>query len=93
MSFEFDPAAEDLPALPETDNIDRQESAKERSAARKPLVRIDYDLCEETGVCAQVCPENVFDAKDGHVHVIAAEACTECWICVENCISGAIDIG
>jgi NAD-dependent dihydropyrimidine dehydrogenase PreA subunit len=84
VSIEFD--------VPQFDKIDRQENAKDRGE-RRPLVRIDYDICEDTGVCAQVCPEDVLEFADGHSHVVKPEACTECWICVENCISGAIEIG
>jgi Fe-S-cluster-containing hydrogenase component 2 len=43
-------------------------------------------------VCAQVCPEDVFEHEDGVTRVVQAQACTECWTCVENCASGAIEI-
>jgi Fe-S-cluster-containing hydrogenase component 2 len=55
-------------------------------------VRIDAEVCEATGVCAQVCPEDVFEHEDGVTRVVQAQACTECWTCVENCASGAIEI-
>lgn len=56
------------------------------------IVRIDYDVCESTGVCAQVCPEDVFEHDGGRTHVVKPEACTNCWICVDNCVSGAVEI-
>jgi MinD superfamily P-loop ATPase len=93
MSFDFDPTEDDLPSFPEVDKIDRQENANDKAAAKRPIVRIDYDLCDETGACAQVCPEDVFESRDSQVQVLKPDACTECWICVENCVSGAIDIG
>jgi MinD superfamily P-loop ATPase len=97
MASEFDPpdfdAFEGIPSLPEVDKLDRQETANDRKQATRPVIRIDFDLCEDTGVCAQVCPEDVIEFRNGHPHVVKPEACTECWICVENCVSGAIDIG
>ncbi len=55
-------------------------------------ISINSDLCEQTGVCAQVCPEDVFDTVDGKVVVMNPGQCTSCWICVENCASGAIEL-
>jgi MinD superfamily P-loop ATPase len=76
---------------PRKDRIDRPETAdKDRGRA---IVRIDADLCEDTGVCAMVCPEDVLMFRQGHPLVVKPTACTECWICVENCVSGAIAIG
>jgi ferredoxin len=88
---DFDPF-EGIPSLPEFDKVDRQETANDKNAAFRPVIRIDYDLCDSTGVCSQVCPEDVIEFRDGQSAVIKPEACTECWICVENCVTGAIDI-
>ena len=77
----------------EIDKIDRQDSASERGGKKPSVIRIDYDLCEYTGVCSQVCPEDVHDFRNGQSIVIKPDDCTECWICVENCVSGAIEIG
>lgn len=89
--FEFDPGDGSLPELPELDRIDTQDAAGE-VPQRQAVVRIDHDLCEATGVCAAVCPEDVLEHARGHTKVVRPEACTECWICVENCVSGAIEI-
>ncbi len=91
MSFEFDP--QDIGSGPmEIDNIDRQDDAAQK-LNQGAVVKIDYDLCDESGVCSEVCPESVIEFKSGHPAVTKPEGCTECWICVENCVSGAIDIG
>ncbi len=55
-------------------------------------VSINYDLCEATGVCATVCPEDVLAHQGGRTEILKPEACTGCWICVEHCASGAIEL-
>lgn len=55
-------------------------------------VSIDTDACEASGTCAMVCPEDVLEFRDGMPVVVKNAACTNCWICVENCCSGAITV-
>jgi NAD-dependent dihydropyrimidine dehydrogenase PreA subunit len=55
-------------------------------------IQINYDLCEASGVCAIVCPEDVMEYENGRISIINQPACTDCWICVENCTAGAIEI-
>jgi len=55
-------------------------------------IQIDFDLCESTGACATVCPENVLEHDNGRTTIVNAQACTTCWICVDNCVSGAIEL-
>ena len=55
-------------------------------------ITIDFELCEGTGVCEQVCPEDVFEHKDGKTTVAKPNLCSECWICVDHCVAGAIEI-
>ena len=55
-------------------------------------VTINHDICESTGCCASVCPEDVFKHESGRTQVVNAPACTDCWICVDNCVAGAIDL-
>lgn len=73
------------------DRIERQDNANEK--IKQTVIRIDYDICEDSGVCTEVCPEDVLTLRGGHTRIDKPEACTECWICVENCVSGAIEIG
>lgn len=60
----------------------------------KQIVRVivNQSTCERTGVCEQVCPEDVFLFQEGRTRVLRASNCTYCWICVENCVSGAITL-
>ncbi|MEW5807364.1 MAG: 4Fe-4S binding protein [Acidobacteriota bacterium] len=55
-------------------------------------VIIDYALCEGSGFCAQVCPEDVFEHKDGETRIVNENACTYCYLCVENCPNNAITL-
>jgi NAD-dependent dihydropyrimidine dehydrogenase PreA subunit len=55
-------------------------------------ISIDYDLCENSGACVAVCPEHVLEQENGHTVIVDSQACISCWICVDNCVSGAIEI-
>ena len=55
-------------------------------------ITIDLDVCENTGVCAMVCPEDIIEIKNCHPVVINAVACTSCFKCAESCISSAIEV-
>jgi NAD-dependent dihydropyrimidine dehydrogenase PreA subunit len=88
MGFDCDDDYHDL--LPEIDKIDLSQGSKQN--AGQVTIRIDLDLCDSTSVCTQVCPEDVLEFRNGQPTVARVEKCTECWICVENCTSGAIDI-
>ena len=55
-------------------------------------IQINYDICESSGVCAMVCPEDVIEYENGRIEITNKLACTDCWICIENCTAGAIEI-
>ena len=55
-------------------------------------VSIDYDLCENTGCCEMVCPEDVLEQESGRVSIVDQQKCTACWLCVDNCVAGAITV-
>ncbi len=55
-------------------------------------VSIDHDLCENTGCCEAVCPEDVLEHENGRTTIIDQQKCTSCWVCVDNCVAGAITV-
>jgi NAD-dependent dihydropyrimidine dehydrogenase PreA subunit len=55
-------------------------------------ISIDYDLCEASGACAAVCPEDVLEHVNGQTSILRPEACIACWLCVEQCVAGAIQL-
>lgn len=55
-------------------------------------ITIDVDLCENTGCCETVCPEDVLEHENGRTQIVSPQKCTSCWICVDQCVSGAIEI-
>jgi len=61
-----------------------------------PNVIVDLDACEGAGVCAEVCPMNVYDMvdKDGgkKADPARAEDCILCLACVNACPTGAITV-
>ncbi len=55
-------------------------------------VKIDYTVCENHQICREVCPDDVFELRTGKIVVMRQENCSECWLCVQNCPTGAVTI-
>jgi NAD-dependent dihydropyrimidine dehydrogenase PreA subunit len=55
-------------------------------------IKIDYDLCDNSGTCEMVCPEDVLEQDAKRMMIVSPQACTNCWVCVDNCTSGALEI-
>lgn len=53
-------------------------------------IYIDPNLCQSSGACAAVCPEQCIQTKDGYVSVIDSFDCTRCGKCLEACAVGAV---
>ena len=56
------------------------------------IVRINYNECEDSRFCIELCPEDVFEIVSGKVRVTKDDDCTGCYLCVENCPTGAVSI-
>lgn len=55
-------------------------------------LRYDPHLCTGCGMCAQVCPHEVFTMKMGKAWPLKFGLCMECGACQMNCPSGAISV-
>ena len=92
MSSKFDSQDNIDLTSPGLKKIDIQEDGRDRNAEKACPIRIDYDVCDNTGACVLVCPEDVIESVNGMSTVVRGEACTECWLCVENCPSSAVEM-
>ena len=91
MSSDFDPPDNMDQTPPGLSRIDTTDDARDRVGKASPI-RIDYDVCDDTGACILVCPEDVIERVNNISTVARGEACTECWLCVENCPSAAVEM-
>lgn len=57
-----------------------------------PKVKVDENKCIGCGTCAQVCPQSVFEIKDGKSKVVKEDACVGCRACENSCPTGAITV-
>lgn len=46
-------------------------------------------VCTQCGKCAEACPEDAIDEKDG-IYLIDEEKCTRCLVCVDACPLGVM---
>ncbi len=60
----------------------------------KNVVTLEYsaDKCVGCGMCAEVCPHQVFVMENGKARVVARDLCMECGACALNCAAKAISV-
>ena len=56
----------------------------------KPIV--DEKKCSGSGTCISVCPQGVFEIKNGKSKVIYPEKCIGCYACETACPKDAIKL-
>jgi NAD-dependent dihydropyrimidine dehydrogenase PreA subunit len=55
-------------------------------------LELDRELCIGCGLCAELCPHQVFTVSDGKATVADRDACMECGACALNCPVTAIAV-
>jgi NAD-dependent dihydropyrimidine dehydrogenase PreA subunit len=54
-------------------------------------IKVDYDLCDGSGDCVEVCPTAVYELVDNKSTAPEIDECIECCACVEACPQNAIE--
>jgi len=64
----------------------------ERTMVRRPIVRIDEELCNGCGLCVIPCAEGAIELVDGKARVLKEELCDGAGFCLGVCPTGALTI-
>ncbi|MBM3291912.1 ferredoxin family protein [Candidatus Bathyarchaeota archaeon] len=57
-----------------------------------PKITVDHSKCDGEGVCADVCPMNVYDIVGKKSQPNRADDCIGCMACVNSCPTQAITV-
>ncbi len=58
----------------------------------RQIIRIDEDLCDGCGLCAQGCPEGALQMIDGKARLVSEITCDGLGACIGECPRGAITL-
>ena len=53
---------------------------------------LDPEKCTGCGMCAEVCPHDVFDITDRKAQIADKDLCMECGACALNCPAAALTV-
>jgi MinD superfamily P-loop ATPase len=59
---------------------------------KRPIVRINEDLCTGCGLCVTPCAEGAIEIVDGKARVIHEELCDGAGFCLAVCPTGALTV-
>ena len=63
-----------------------------RYLANVTTLTLDADRCVGCRMCQTVCPQEVWEVRDGKAVIVDRDACMECSACAMNCAEGAIHV-
>jgi NAD-dependent dihydropyrimidine dehydrogenase PreA subunit len=55
-------------------------------------LKLESEKCTGCGMCAIVCPHNVFKIQNGKAIIQDIDSCMECGACAKNCRFGALSV-
>ena len=55
-------------------------------------LKLISDKCVGCGMCIIVCPQGVFELKEGKAQIAFKDSCMECGACAKNCSFSAIEV-
>ena len=55
-------------------------------------LKLDQNICVGCGMCATVCPHQIFEIHEKKATIMDFDACMECGACAQNCPTAAISV-
>ncbi len=57
------------------------------------IERIDYEACNDCGVCFDNCPTDVFRKVSSRIYIAYPGDCMTCHLCTRYCPKGCVYVG